>query len=500
PALRVALVSAGLVFGLVVGQLVATGQPESVVGLALVVVPVVLWKRPHLAPVVILLAALSIEQFGQAVALATGDAAAPGTARLTAQIPVTAQIPLFHGLGSLHLAPADLLLLAVLGLCLAKTQPRSRRWPRSAVTAAVLGAVGAVALGIVVGIAHHGSVRVALMEARPFVYLATTYLLASMLITSRTAIRAALWGVVLASGLKAAQGLVVFFSVRNMHPRPEAILGHEEALFFGLFVFLAASLWLFDVPGRLRTTATWLLPLVIAADLANNRRSAWILLAGGLLVLAAIGLRCLPARRRFLWRTLAAVLTVSAVYFPAYWNQTGGLAQPARALHSLVAPDPRDASSNLYRSQEDANLRLNIREGGLLGRGFGVPIDYALPIADIKSIDPLISYVPHNGVLYVLMRLGLLGGIALWALLAAGIISGCRLARSADRELALVGALLVCALFGYALEGAIDQGFFFYRIAFVVGSLLGLAEAARRLERTAAARRFDRLTIPRPET
>ena len=91
------------------------------------------------------------------------------------------------------------------------------------------------------------------MEARPFVYLAATYLLASMLITSRTAIRAALWGVVLASGLKAAQGFV-FFSVRNMHPRPEAILGHEEALFFGLFVFLAASLWLFDVPGRLRTT------------------------------------------------------------------------------------------------------------------------------------------------------------------------------------------------------------------------------------------------------
>ena len=46
---------------------------------------------------------------------------------------------------------------------------------------------------------------------------------------------------------------------------------------------------------------------------------------------------------------LAVALVVSAVYFPAYWNKTGGLAQPARALRSMVAPDPRDALSDLYR-------------------------------------------------------------------------------------------------------------------------------------------------------
>jgi O-antigen ligase len=124
---------------------------------------------------------------------------------------------------------------------------------------------------------------------------------------------------------------------------------------------------------------------------------------------------------------------------------------------------------------------VNIQEGGLLGRGFGVAIDYPLPIADITNIDPLVAYIPHNGVLYVPMRLGLVGAIAFWALLAAGIVSGCRLARSTDRELALVGGLVVCALIGYVLAGAVDQGFFFYRIAFVVGVLLGLAEAARRL-------------------
>ena len=49
---------------------------------------------------------------------------------------------------------------------------------------------------------------------------------------------------------------------------------------------------------------------------------------------------------------------VCAVYFPLYWNKTGGgtLSQPARAVRSTVSPDPRDESSNLYREQENANL------------------------------------------------------------------------------------------------------------------------------------------------
>ena len=78
--------------------------------------------------------------------------------------------------------------------------------------------------------------------------------------------------------------------------------------------------------------------------------------------------------------------------------------------------------------------------------------------------------------------MGLLGAIAFWSLLGIAIITGCRLVRSRNREVALFGALLACALVGYALEGYNDQGFFMYRIAFVIGTLLGLGEAARRLD------------------
>ena len=165
-----------------------------------------------------------------------------------------------------------------------------------------------------------------------------------------------------------------------------------------------------------------------------------------------------------------------------------------------MSPNARDESSDVYRIQENQNLKLNIREGGVLGKGFGLPINYALPIDDISTIDPLILYVPHNGVLYIFMRMGLLGAIAFWSLIGIAIITGCRLVRSRNREVALFGALLACALVGYALEGYNDQGFFMYRIAFVIGTLLGLGEAARRLEASGAELTPAAAATPLPAT
>jgi len=477
-AVALAMTAAAVVLGGLAGHLVAVGAGAAVLALALVAIPAALWRWPHLAPAFLLSCALMVEQFARVPA--TGE-----TVPLTSLVPVdppiapeplTARIPLFHGVGGLHIAPADLLLVLVCFIALGRTADRSRA--RTVVWYALLGLMGAVALGTALGVVHHGDIRVAFMETRPYVYLVATYLLTASLVADRRALRAVLWALVVCIALKALQGLVIFVQVRHMNPRPEAVLGHEESFFFALLAFLVLALWLWRLEGRLRATATALLPVVALADLANDRRAAWLVLGGGVLTIVAIGLRVLPERRVVLWRGVAVTLAVSAVYLPAYWNKTGGLAQPARALHSMVSPDSRDALSDLYRLQENANLKVNIRETDGIGNGFGVPIRYTLPITDISGIDPMIAYIPHNGVLYVLMRMGLIGGVALWTLLAAGIVTAVRAARSLDREVAVAGALTAAALVAYALMGAVDQGFFFYRIAFVVGTLLGLVDGA----------------------
>jgi hypothetical protein len=490
---RVGLVVGGLAFGALAGYLGSTGSVTRVFVLAVVFLPVVLWKRPYLAPAILLSAAILVEQW----------TAVP-------HIPITDKIPLWQGIGPGHLQGADILLLIVLGIYLLKGKELGARWfPHTHVSAAVRGVLACVVLAIVVGHFHHGSLRTSLMEARPYVYLAATYFLTCVLVQDRRAIRAVLWGFVGTVAFKALQGTYVWIGNRHMIPKPESYISHEASYFFVIFMFLVLALWVFDQRGKLRTWATWLLPVVLWANIVNDRRAAWEMLAGGLLCLGVIVYRALPIRRHLLSKAIVGLILVSAVYFPVMWNSSSSLGQPARAVKSQVKPSARDGASDTYRVQENANLQLNIKQGTPVGKGFGVKIDYALPISDVSSDDPTIVYIPHNGVLDVLMRMGFLGGVAMWFLIGAGIVAGSRLSRSRDREVAVIGTVLACSMVAYALMAATDQGFFFSRIAFITGVLLGLAEAGRRLARTesglapsAAVPRaaVPRAAVPRPSS
>jgi hypothetical protein len=470
---RIVAAAAGLALAAAVlaGQSAVRNTPVLVLALTAALLPVAILKRRAAGPIALLVAALLIEQ--SQFLVGTSDPA------------ITDRLPFFHGTS--HGNQADLLFafVAIAWLVRWRRESRPAAAYQSPLRAAVVALMFAVAIGLLVGKMHHGDLRIAVTEIRPYVYLAAAFSLSAALLNRREALHAVLWTIVICGGIKALQAVWIFWTVaRHVNPRPEAVLGHEQSVFFGLCILIPFALWLFGVRGRLRTWSTMLVPLVLLADLVNSRRTAWLILGAGVLVLGLVVFVVLPERRRVVGRLALVGALVASVYLPLYWNRTGTIGQPARAIHSMISPDPRDELSNLYRIQENANLEINIREGGLLGRGFGVPIDYVLPIADIKSLDPLITYIPHDGVLYVPMRMGLFGVIAFWSVLGCGIISACRLARSRDREVAAFGALVVAALVGYALMGYNDQGFYFFRIAIVIGTLLGIVEAMRRREAT----------------
>jgi O-antigen ligase len=465
PTFVFGLLAGGIVVGGLAGYLASTGHFTRVLALGAVLLPLALWKRPYIGPAVVLGTAILVEQNAQ-----------------TPRIPITGSIPVFSSVGPGHLQGGDLLLLMVLFIYLAKGRPWGTRLvPRTHVSLAIRAVLACVVFAVIVGQAHHGDLRTALMQARPWAYLAATYFLTSACVTDRRAIRAALWALVGTVGFKALQGVYMWIGYRHAQPKPEAFIGHEASYFFVIFVILVAALWLFDQKGKLRTWATRLLPLVIFAIVVNNRRAAWEMLGAALLCFGVISYRAMPIRRNLLGKSVVALVLCSAVYFPVMWNSTGSLASPARAIKSQVSPSYRDASSDTYRVQENANLQVNIKHSAPLGRGYGVKIDYALPILDISSLDSVIAYVPHNQVLDVLLTMGFLGGVAVWCLIGAGIISGARLAMAGDREVAVLGLLVACALVAYALIGAVDVGFFWYRVAFITGTLLGLAEAGRRI-------------------
>ncbi len=444
------------------------------VGTAAMLIPVLVWRLPIRALVGLMIAATLVEQFP-----IVGDG--------------TDKIPLFSslstlGFGGVYLLPFELLLAVFALIWILKAGAERRlRLPRSPLSAAFAVLIPLVVFAEVRGLGSGGSLNYSLWELRPWIYLSIVYVLASQLITRRAGLQLVLWTFVLGTGFKSLQGVYEFIKIRNVQPRPESILAHEEAFFFGVFILLVAAFWLFGQRGRLRAVATGFLPFVIAADLTNGRRNAWAILIPALLALAVVGFVRLPERRHVLTQVMLGVFAFSLVYLPLFWSSQSTLAQPARAVRSAINPSERDQQSNQYRTLEDANLQLNIKRSPVVGLGFGVPIDYAIPIVNLSNIDPLIQYVPHDGILYVWMRLGVIGMLAFWGLIAAAFILAGKVLRHPDPRLALFGALAICCLIAYLVQAHNDLGLFWFRIAIFMGCILGGLEAITRMRPAEAA-------------
>ncbi len=476
--------STAIIAGALGASLSVAGHLAAVLVAAGLVLPVVLWRWPTTAVVLAILAAALIEQFP----------IDPFPLKSVPAPAFTDQIPLFQslndgmGLSGVLLNPLELVILlaAVIWLMRAVVK-RHLQLPTSALAVGFAVLLGLALLGEGRGLAHGGDLRESLRELRPWVYLGSFFLLASQLLTQPGALRALQWAFVTGTGIKGLQGTYRFLAVRGSLPRPEAILAHEEAVFFGLFLLLTATLWMFGEPSRLRWVATALAPAVLIANLGNTRRASWLILLAGLAALFLIAWIRLPHRRRVVAGGLALMTVLGLVYLPAFWNGSGGFAQPARAVRALVAPDTRDLLSDLYRQQEDANLQLNIERSMPLGTGFGIPIDYALPILDLTGKAPSLRFVPHNTILYVWMRLGLPGILAFWWLIGAAFLAACRLVRRADDRLAIFGTFVICALIAYLVEGYYDLGLSWFRVAVFMGCTLGALEAVRRMSPVPAA-------------
>jgi hypothetical protein len=467
----VALTVAALLGGIIVGQAAMGVRPFMVVLPLIPLLAVLVWKRPWVTPFLALAAGLLIELFNYTIGSHPG--------------PVTARLPIFRSIGGgVVVLPIEVLFFFGLLIWVMKAGLTGRLdLPRSAFSRALIAFWFILAFGFANGISRGGEFNIALWEVRPWMLLTAAYLLTASLLRTRNALKAILWVLVICTGLKGVQGTYMFLSfARKMTPRPETILSHEESVFFGVFIILTVGLWVFGLRGWLRTTASALLPFVVIADLANSRRTAWPIVLIGLCVLLAITWVTHSEKRRYVGPVLLLMMVFCIFYFPLYWNKTNGtLAQPARAVRSTISPDPRDEASNLYREQENANLVLNIQQSGKLGKGFGLPINYELPIADVSMYDSMIKFIPHNGLLWIWMRLGVQGEIAFWILIGTALIASARVTRSRDDLVALFGTVVTCGLFAYVVQGYVDLGFANLRVAIVIGCLIGGVETATRL-------------------
>ena len=206
---------------------------------------VALWRRPELSPVVVLVAALTIEQFpfttGQPGAMSPGVTPSDYTDRL----------PFFHGLGGVHVSPADLLVLTLLLIWLLKrgtsqtvaTSPDLRSRTRSARCWSRWESGWSSARPTTARSALRSPRCGRTSTSRSRIWWRRSSRPASRSFASPCG------RLVLGSGFKAAQALYSFLHVRNQIPRPDFIVGHEEALFFALFIILTLVAVALPDPG-----------------------------------------------------------------------------------------------------------------------------------------------------------------------------------------------------------------------------------------------------------
>ncbi len=442
-------------------------------GVLLVMIPVI-WRRPVVALYVLVGAAVTIEIFP----LGFADS-------------LTDQLPFFLNLNNtaslpISITPAEVVMVVALaGWLTGSAARRSLALPAKRILAAYAAFLATVLIAEVHGLASGGDFNISLWELRPQIYGFVLFLLASSLIRER---RHLLWlaGIFFAGAcVKTGVGYHRYFvTLHGDLGDGEVILAHEDSYFLALFLVatVAAAIW----HRRRRVVVPLLLatPFVLIVLLENRRRAAMLALWVAMIVIIVLGVRYESAVRKKVVIAAAIAGILLGGFVSSYWNaQYGIAAQVVRPVHALTGEtDERDQNSDLYRDNENANLKLSYQANPVIGMGFGLPMLVVFPLADISKAYPLWQYIPHNTLLWVAMRMGMLGMVTFWALIGVVLLEGLRqIARQDDPLIRGVAAFALTAIVAELVVGYGDLQLENYRNMIFCGSMIGLVGALPRL-------------------
>jgi O-antigen ligase len=220
-------------------------------------------------------------------------------------------------------------------------------------------------------------------------------------------------------------------------------------------------------------------PLFVCT-VAADQRAAVI----GAAVALTVFLLCLPARRGVLTvrggEVFLLLLALVAVVL------TPIVVQAARGGHGSV---PLASSASYIQGSQEKQLssqgRLNqwrkviplIKNEPIFGHGLGATFEYYEPGPE----EVIVSELTHNLILDMLYRTGVVGLALISLAFGASIATGWRLWRKATTEPAYATlALAISAmLVGWIAKGMAESLFEKYRLALLLGLLLGLIESLR---------------------
>jgi hypothetical protein len=332
----------------------------------------------------------------------------------------------------------------------------------------------ALVFGLARGMIGGGNLNVALWESRFLFYTVICYVVAANTIRTRRQVRLLNAIALVTMSLFAVEGVyrrLALIDTGRLGVIPEFAYSHEDVIFLGSLLLLILAQQIFGAPFWQRFFGLLAVPAAVFTLLASERRAGYIAAAMAFLALSVV---LLAAHRKAFFLIAVPLLIGGAIYLPLFWNNTGMLGQPARAIRSLSQPDPRDAASNLYRELEKINVRATIQANPLLGVGFGRPFLFVVGLPDL-SWWPFWRYEPHHNILWVWLKTGALGFIAFWILIGSALARAAHLAKQLRApELRVFAVLALTGLVSTLVFCYVDLGLVHGRVTVFLGTTLGV--------------------------
>jgi O-antigen ligase len=339
-----------------------------------------------------------------------------------------------------------------------------------------------VVVAAVYGYLTGGTLKIIVVETRPFVYFFESYLLAYNLVTRKYQVRGFFWLIILGALVKALQGLYIYVKLHGQ-TGSDSLMSHEESFFFiGMLLFLV----LLCVHYRWRRqliAALCALPIVLLTLVLNNRRADYVAFLLALGVAWALMFVLRPKARLMLGTIAVLSVLLLGGYVAVFANSTSAFGKPAHGIIAIFHPNPtdvRDVNSNRYRFIENFDLRYTIaRENFFVGMGFGKayfePIPLTTIFPNVGTADQYYNYVPHNNIYWVWMRFGAIGFLIFWYLFGSIIVRGCLIARQLRDPYLQVAAIYAVGMTVAEIVVAFaDYQLFFFRNVIYIGLLAGI--------------------------
>lgn len=464
PLLAVALIVALLLAGL----LVVAGATLALVAIAGLVLAVAALIRPAIAVYAVTLAAVFGDFHTTDPNNATGAMLFQSLARY-----------------GINFTPAEVLVISgLIGLLARLMFDPAMRFRAGTLMTPLTLLVVAVAFACVIGIARGANMQTLRQEVRGLVYVPILYLLIMHFFAERGRFQYVMAVFVFAVNVASIENIYRYYTqvtTDQLSLSPSLAFAHEDSFLCAAAIILVLSRFVWSKePLR---DAKWLLliPLPLMAMMLMHRRAGLVALDGG------VALLCLVLLRQKMHTFMVFVpiaLLVFGMIVAATWNQQGSAGELARAFQSATGTgqqSERDASSDLYRQQEELNIRLNIQADPVIGKGFGRPYTFYVSVVDLSANWPLWDSVPHNSVLWFWLDAGIFGFLALAGLFAAAMMRSMQLlhrATDAVKPYAFAGGAMVFMFFMYSW---VDLGLITPRtlvlFALALGGIAVLGEA-----------------------